>query len=98
MCPFSPCGRRCPSEAEGGRGVSHRETQRPLSRLNRASLDLRSCRFTRSVPGVSKKEPVIRDGSQSREKRQDKLIRPKAVCRNWHTGRETFRSPLKQEE
>ncbi len=37
-----------------------------------------------------KKEPAIGDGSQSREKRQSKSIRGRAMCRNSHTKRETL--------
>ena len=33
----------------------------------------------------SEKGPVIGDGSQSREKRQSKSIRGRAMCRNSHT-------------
>src|ERR1700720_2048912 len=37
----------------------------------------------------SKKGPVIGGGSQSREKRQSKSIRGRAMCRNSHTERKT---------
>jgi hypothetical protein len=38
----------------------------------------------------SQKGPAIGDGSQSREKRQRKSIRGRAMCRNSHTKRETL--------
>ena len=47
-------------------------------------------RMGESGRALLKKEPVIRGGSQSREKQQSKSIRGRAMCRNSHMKKETL--------